>query len=67
MKPKNRELDIRRNPCRKCGARDVVSKITANANNSRFIHVIRRCYNCGEWLGGATYKNKAKEKQNEQR
>ena len=61
MKPKNRELDIRRNPCRVCGAVELVSKITANANNSRFIHVIRRCYKCGEWLGGATYKNKAKE------
>ena len=61
MKLKNRELDLRPKPCRKCGAREVVSEIPTNVHNLSFIHARRKCYKCGEWLGGATYKNKAKE------
>ena len=48
-------------PCPKCGGRARVSQIPANADNLRFIHVRRKCLLCGEWLGGKTYKNKAKE------
>lgn len=58
----SRDMQIEeRKPCRKCGSEDIISTITANANTSRFIHVIRRCYKCGEWLGGRTFKKHTKE------
>ena len=59
MKPyKNND---RPSPCRKCGGTDFALVAPANTHNLPFVHVRRKCKQCGTWCGGYTHKNKAKE------